>query len=128
MMHEDLPREEICFVEPKNDFLPSMTRSTHQGDLTAVVLYDPDGTNVSLSFRLEFPCSHNKAEYETLSYSLSLPHKLEFEDFGYNEIQSSSFNKSMKKRDCSFFLLVYRSNAYHIFLEHSVLACPFNTQ
>lgn len=31
-----------------------------------VMLCDPDGTSVSLSFRLEFPYSNNVVEYEAL--------------------------------------------------------------
>lgn len=30
------------------------------------LLYDPDGTSVSLTFKVEFPCSNNETEYEAL--------------------------------------------------------------
>lgn len=36
------------------------------GRVRGVVLYDLKGTNVSLSFRLEFPYSNNVKEYEAL--------------------------------------------------------------
>lgn len=35
-----------------------------------VVLYNPDGVSISLSFKLEFPCSSNIAEYEALLLGL----------------------------------------------------------
>lgn len=35
-----------------------------------VVLQDPDGTTISISFRLEFPCSDNVAECEALVMGL----------------------------------------------------------
>lgn len=44
--------------------------STHREGGTKVVLYAPDGTNVSLSFNLEFLCSNTKAEYEALIIEL----------------------------------------------------------
>lgn len=34
------------------------------------MLYDSDGTDVSLSFKLNFPCSKNEAEYEALVIGL----------------------------------------------------------
>lgn len=44
--------------------------SSHQGGRLGVVLYNPNGTHVSLSFRPDFPCSNNEAEYETLVIGL----------------------------------------------------------
>lgn len=35
------------------------------------VLYEPDGTSISLSFKLEFPCSNNGAEYEVRTIGLA---------------------------------------------------------
>lgn len=38
--------------------------STHQGGGVGIVLYAPDGTSISLSFKLEFFCTNNEAGYE----------------------------------------------------------------
>lgn len=38
--------------------------------LWGVVLYDPEGTSVSLSFMFKLPCSNNLAEYEALDVQL----------------------------------------------------------
>lgn len=40
--------------------------STHQGGWAGVMLCDPYGTNIFQSFRLEFHCSDDEAEYEAL--------------------------------------------------------------
>lgn len=40
--------------------------STHQGGGTRVVLYAPDGANISLAFKLELFCTNNEAECEVL--------------------------------------------------------------
>lgn len=35
---------------------------THRDGGAGVVLYNPDETNISLSFKLEIPCSNNEAD------------------------------------------------------------------
>lgn len=37
------------------------------------MLYASDGTTVLMSFKLEFPCSNNEAEYEALIITLFTP-------------------------------------------------------
>lgn len=37
---------------------------THQGGGTGVVMYDFDGIDFSISFKLKFPCPDNEAECE----------------------------------------------------------------
>lgn len=41
-----------------------------------VVLHDPDGVSISLSFKPEFPCSNNVVEYEGLLLGLIAALKL----------------------------------------------------
>lgn len=43
---------------------------THQGGGTGIILYDPDGTNICLSFKLEFSRSNKKSEYKVLIIGL----------------------------------------------------------
>lgn len=46
--------------EPLHENLPCVNvSSTHRGGGVRVILYAPDGTNISLSFILEFSCSNN---------------------------------------------------------------------
>lgn len=44
-------------------------------------LYAHDGIKITLSFKLEFLCSNNEAEYESLVMGLSLPYRWEFVGF-----------------------------------------------
>lgn len=69
-LYEELPGEEICSLETKVWRLAFDGSSTHQGGDAGVVLYDAEGVNISLSFKLEFPCSNNVAEYEALLLGL----------------------------------------------------------
>lgn len=69
-MCEDLPYEEIDLVEDVEWRLAFDDFATHQGDGAGVVLQNDDGTIVSLSFSLDFPCSNNVAEYEAFVIGL----------------------------------------------------------
>lgn len=51
--YEDLPCEETCSVKNNNDVLLSIPLIKAGGGCR-VVLYDPDGADVSLSFKLKF--------------------------------------------------------------------------
>lgn len=68
--HEELPCEEVCSLETKEWCFVFVCSSTHQVKGAGVVLYDPDSTNISLSFRLEFHYSNNVSEYEALIIEL----------------------------------------------------------
>lgn len=50
---------------PGNGALPLMV--PNRRGRTGVLLYDPGGTNISLSFKLEFPYSDNEDEYRALN-------------------------------------------------------------
>lgn len=68
---EDLPCEEVDSVEDVEWHLAFDGSTTHQGGRGAgLVLQNDDGTVVSLSFTLDFPCSNNVAEYEALVIGL----------------------------------------------------------
>lgn len=75
-LYEEVPGEEICSLETKEWCLSLDGSSTYQGGDTGVVLYDPEGINVSLSFKLDFPCSNNIAKYEALLLELKSTLKL----------------------------------------------------
>lgn len=75
-LHEELPCEEVCSLETKEWCLTFDESSTRQGGGAGVVLYDSDGVSISLSFKLEFPCSNNVAEYEALILGLIATLKL----------------------------------------------------
>lgn len=64
-LHEDLTYEEIYPVETKDWCIAFDDSSTLRGCGEGVILYDLEGTNVFLSFKLEFPCFTNGAGYET---------------------------------------------------------------
>lgn len=65
-MHEDMPKEETCFVKIQKWRHAFDGLSTYRGNGAGVVLHDPDGTNISLPLKLDFMCSNNKTEYEVL--------------------------------------------------------------
>lgn len=44
--------------------------STHRDGGARIVLYDPNGTNVYLSFELKISCSNKENEYESLVIGL----------------------------------------------------------
>lgn len=76
-MHEELLCEEIYSTETKKWHFAFDGSSTHQGgSARGVVLYDPGGVNISLSFKLEFPCSNNVVEYGALLLGLISAPKL----------------------------------------------------
>lgn len=58
--------EDVCSVETREWRLAFDVSSTHRGGGARVMLYALDGTDMSLSFKLELPCSNNKADYEAL--------------------------------------------------------------
>lgn len=64
---------------------------THRGSGPAVVLYDDDGTSVSISLKVEFPCSSSPVivmKLNTrLSYGSSLLYMCDFEDFVWKEVR-----------------------------------------
>lgn len=81
-------------METKELRLAFYRSSTHQGGGAGVVLYDPDGVSVSLSFKLEFPCSNNVTDYAALLLRLISALKLESRDSGSKEIRNLSSNRS----------------------------------
>lgn len=64
---KDLSCDEICSVEIKERRLAFDSLSTHRGSGPGLVLYSPDGINISLAFNLEFPYSKNESKYEALN-------------------------------------------------------------
>lgn len=73
------------FYETKNGALLSKAPPLIKEAGARVVLYDPDDTIFSLSFRLEFPCSDNEVELEAPIIGLVFR---EFENFKCREIQT----------------------------------------
>lgn len=61
-------RTVLCRLE--NCAFPSVSRPLIEV-VGGVVLYDPDGINIFLSFKLEFLYFRNKAEYEALITGLT---------------------------------------------------------
>lgn len=51
-LHENLLFEEICSVHTRERHPTLMVRPHNRGGPTGIVLFDPDGINVSLSFKL----------------------------------------------------------------------------
>lgn len=68
----------------------------HQGGRAWVILYDPDGVSISLSFKLEFPYSNNVAEYETPLLGLNSTFKLEVQKLRVQGDLSLSSSKLME--------------------------------
>lgn len=64
---------ETCNVEIEKWRLTFDGSSTHRGVVREVVFYAPDGTNTSLAFKLEFFCTNNEEEHETLIIGLIMP-------------------------------------------------------
>lgn len=63
-MREDLSNEKVCMIEDCEWRVTFNSSSTEEGhESCCMLLYY---TYVSMSFKLEFPCSINKDEYETL--------------------------------------------------------------
>lgn len=60
-----------------------------------VVLYDPDGVRISLSFKLEFSCSNYVAEYETLLLGLISALKL-----GVRKLRVQGDSKLIIEKGC----------------------------
>lgn len=56
--------------------------STDRGSGAEAVLYAPDGTNISLSYKLEFPYSNYEAEYKVVIIGLIYALQMEFADSG----------------------------------------------
>lgn len=68
-LFEDLPCKEVSTIEDYKCCLAFDDSSTPQG-VGMSRLYAPDGTDVSISFKLKFPCANNEAEYEALFIEL----------------------------------------------------------
>lgn len=62
------PARDFLLLTPRLAFDDS---STHRGGGIEVVLYDPDGTIVSLSFKLELPCFNKEGEHGALIVGLA---------------------------------------------------------
>lgn len=69
--------------------LPSMALLVIR-DVGKSVLYDPYGSNVSLSFKLEFACSNNEIKHEELITTVEFALQMVIEDFVCKEILCSS--------------------------------------
>lgn len=65
-MHEDLSYKKICSVETEGWPRAVDGSCAHLGGGAVVMLYAVNGSNISLSFKLEFSYSNNEAEYSTL--------------------------------------------------------------
>lgn len=88
--------------------------STRWGCGARVVLYDPDGTSISLYFKLEFSYFNN--EVEAAGVVRSKTH------------HSTSQRRILFEKDCHCVLLDCHSKAHQFFLEHLVGACSSITQ
>ena len=64
-MDDEVPREVAVAEEVREQWVMKFDGSstTHSGGV-GVVLYQEEDKAVALSFKLEFPCSNNTAEYE----------------------------------------------------------------
>lgn len=65
-MHEGLLYKKIYYVEIGEYRIAFDGSSSHRCGGVGVVLYGPNGTNISLYFKLEFLCSNSRARYEAL--------------------------------------------------------------
>lgn len=86
------PTKEICSLETKEWRAALDGSSSHQGVGAWIVLYNPDGTNISLSFILGFPCSNNKAGVGGSDNSLDSILKMGVQKLRVHGFRSSSFN------------------------------------
>lgn len=64
-LHEDVPAKRYVPWITKNGILLSMVHPPIKGTRQEL-LYDRDGTNIFLSFRLDFLCSNKEAEFKAL--------------------------------------------------------------
>ena len=65
-LNDEVPREVAMAEEVKEQWVMKFDGSfTAQSGEVGVVLYHEEDKVVTLSFKLEFPCSNNMAEYET---------------------------------------------------------------
>lgn len=96
--------------------------SNHQGGGIVFVLYDPDDTDISLSFRLGFLFSDKEAEYEAL---MGLIFNWKFVSSGCKRIQAyhqTSQGRIYPNGDCRHPLSACCSKVNQIFLPHPVRA------
>lgn len=96
-MFETLPCKEICSVGKGEWCIGFDSSSTHRRGGVGVMLYTPNGTNVSLSFKLKFFCSNNKAEYEDLTIGLIFALQIGTR-FVCKEIPVASLSKSTENQ------------------------------
>lgn len=54
----------LCLWKDMHYWKRGVTSSIYRGGGTGILLYAPDGIDVSLSLKLKFPCSNNEYKYE----------------------------------------------------------------
>lgn len=78
-LYENLPDKEVRSADTDVWRLTINGSSTYQGGGAGVVLCAPEGTNISHSFKLEFPCTYNEAEYEAVVIGLTSALRMEIQ-------------------------------------------------
>ena len=64
-LDDEVPREVVMVIEAKEQWIMKFDgSSTTQSGGVGAILYHKEDKAMALSFKLEFPCSNNSAEYE----------------------------------------------------------------